>query len=114
MLLAAFVMVALTSASAAGNAPVLGPQIHKAHWIWLKGFEGKSDAKVYLREKFSLDFGPAAASLRVTCRGGYQIWINGVLAVERAAGGAEAKRAFDAMMTMKKIDAAAIDAARRG
>lgn len=31
-----------------------------------------------------------------------------------AAGGEEAKRAFDAMMTMKKIDVAAIDAARRG
>ena len=31
-----------------------------------------------------------------------------------AAGGAEAKRAFDAMMTMKKIDVAAIDTARRG
>lgn len=31
-----------------------------------------------------------------------------------AAGGAEAKRAFDAMMTMKKIDVVAIDAARRG
>jgi predicted 3-demethylubiquinone-9 3-methyltransferase (glyoxalase superfamily) len=31
-----------------------------------------------------------------------------------AAGGAEAKRAFDVMMTMKKIDVAAIDAARRG
>ena len=30
------------------------------------------------------------------------------------AGGAEAKRAFDAMMTMKKIDVARIDAARRG
>jgi len=30
------------------------------------------------------------------------------------AGGPEAKRAFDAMMTMKKIDVAAIDAARRG
>ena len=29
-----------------------------------------------------------------------------------SAGGAEAKRAFDAMMTMKKIDVAAIDAAR--
>ena len=31
-----------------------------------------------------------------------------------AAGGAEAKRAFEAMMTMKKIDVAKIEAARRG
>ncbi len=31
-----------------------------------------------------------------------------------AAGGDEAKRAFDAMMTMQKIDVAAIEAARRG
>ncbi len=31
-----------------------------------------------------------------------------------AKGGAEAERAFKAMMTMKKIDVAAIDAARRG
>jgi len=31
-----------------------------------------------------------------------------------AAGGDEAKRAFDAMMDMKKIDIAVIDAARRG
>jgi predicted 3-demethylubiquinone-9 3-methyltransferase (glyoxalase superfamily) len=31
-----------------------------------------------------------------------------------AAGGAEGKRAFDAMMTMRKIDVAKIDAARRG
>ncbi len=31
-----------------------------------------------------------------------------------AAGGAEAKRAFDAMMEMGKIDVAKIEAARRG
>ena len=31
-----------------------------------------------------------------------------------AAGGSQAKRAFDAMMTMKKIDVAKIEAARRG
>jgi predicted 3-demethylubiquinone-9 3-methyltransferase (glyoxalase superfamily) len=31
-----------------------------------------------------------------------------------SAGGAEAKRAFDVMMTMKKIDVAEIDKARRG
>ena len=31
-----------------------------------------------------------------------------------AAGGEEARRAFEAMMTMRKIDVTAIDAARRG
>ena len=37
-----------------------------------------------------------------------------VLSEAMAAGGAEAKRAFDAMMPMKKIDVAKIAAARRG
>lgn len=37
-----------------------------------------------------------------------------ILTEALAVGGAEAKRAFDAMMTMKKIDVAKIEAARRG
>ena len=37
-----------------------------------------------------------------------------VLTEALAAGGAEARRAFDAMMTMKKIDVATIESARRG
>ena len=37
-----------------------------------------------------------------------------VLTEALAVGGAEAKRAFDAMMTMKKIDVATIEKARRG
>src|SRR5687768_5300349 len=37
-----------------------------------------------------------------------------VLTEAMAAGGAEAKRAFEAMMDMKKIDVAKIKAARRG
>ena len=37
-----------------------------------------------------------------------------VLLEAMAAGGAEAKRAFDAMMKMQKIDVAKIEAARRG
>lgn len=37
-----------------------------------------------------------------------------VLTEAMAAGGEEAKRAFEAMLTMKKIDVATIEAARRG
>lgn len=37
-----------------------------------------------------------------------------VLTEALAAGGGEARRAFEAMMTMHKIDVAAIEAARRG
>jgi hypothetical protein len=40
--------------------------------------------------------------------------LTSVLTDALAAGGDEAKRAFDAMMGMKKIDVAAIKAARRG
>ena len=37
-----------------------------------------------------------------------------ILLASQQAGGEEARRAFEAMMTMTKIDVAAIDAARRG
>ncbi|NKL78501.1 VOC family protein [Rhizobium leguminosarum] len=37
-----------------------------------------------------------------------------VLSEALSAGGGQAKRAFDAMMTMRKIDIAVIEAARRG
>ena len=37
-----------------------------------------------------------------------------VLTGALAAGGAEARRAFEAMMLMKKIDIATLEAARRG
>jgi predicted 3-demethylubiquinone-9 3-methyltransferase (glyoxalase superfamily) len=37
-----------------------------------------------------------------------------VLTEAMAAGGEEARRAFEAMLTMRKIDVAAIEAARRG
>jgi predicted 3-demethylubiquinone-9 3-methyltransferase (glyoxalase superfamily) len=37
-----------------------------------------------------------------------------VLTEAMAAGGDEAKRVFEAMMSMRKIDVAAIEAARRG
>jgi len=37
-----------------------------------------------------------------------------VLTDTLAAGGDEARRAFEAMLTMQKIDVAAIEAARRG
>jgi len=37
-----------------------------------------------------------------------------VLTEALAAGGAEAKRPFEAMMPMKKIDVATVEAARQG
>jgi predicted 3-demethylubiquinone-9 3-methyltransferase (glyoxalase superfamily) len=49
--------------------------------------------------------GPLGISWQITPR---------VLTDAVAAGGDEAKRAFEAMMLMKRIDIAAIEAARRG
>jgi predicted 3-demethylubiquinone-9 3-methyltransferase (glyoxalase superfamily) len=57
------------------------------------------------RKRVRLVQGPLGLSWQITPR---------TLMDALSAGGAEAKRAFEAMMTMKKIDVAAIETARRG
>ena len=68
------------------------------YWNAIVGNGGKESACGWCKDRWGL-------SWQITPR---------VLTDALAAGGAEAKRAFDAMMTMKKIDVAKIDAARRG
>jgi predicted 3-demethylubiquinone-9 3-methyltransferase (glyoxalase superfamily) len=68
------------------------------YWNAIVGNGGKESACGWCKDRWGL-------SWQITPR---------VLIDAMAAGGAEAKRAFDAMMTMTKIDVAAIEAARRG
>jgi predicted 3-demethylubiquinone-9 3-methyltransferase (glyoxalase superfamily) len=68
------------------------------YWNAIVGNGGEESACGWCRDRWGL-------SWQITPR---------VLTQAMAAGGAEAKRAFSAMMTMKKIDVAAIEAARRG
>src|SRR3989344_5139819 len=68
------------------------------YWNAIVGNGGKESACGWCKDKWGV-------SWQITPR---------TLTEAMAAGGAEAKRAFDAMMTMKKIDVAAIDTARRG
>ena len=68
------------------------------YWNAIVGNDGKESECGWCKDKWGI-------SWQITPR---------VLTEAMAAGGAEAKRAFDAMMTMKKIDVAAIEAARRG
>jgi predicted 3-demethylubiquinone-9 3-methyltransferase (glyoxalase superfamily) len=68
------------------------------YWNAIVGNGGKESACGWCKDKWGI-------SWQITPR---------VLTEAMAAGGAEAKRAFDAMMNMKKIDVAAIKAARRG
>lgn len=68
------------------------------YWNAIVGNGGQESACGWCKDKWGL-------SWQITPR---------TLTEAMAAGGAEAKRAFDAMMTMRKIDVAAIDAARRG
>jgi predicted 3-demethylubiquinone-9 3-methyltransferase (glyoxalase superfamily) len=68
------------------------------YWKAIVGNGGKESACGWCKDRWGL-------SWQITPR---------TLTEALAAGGAEAKRAFLAMMTMRKIDVAAIDAARRG
>ncbi|QMV00888.1 VOC family protein [Devosia sp. D6-9] len=68
------------------------------YWNAIVGNGGEESACGWCKDKWGL-------SWQITPR---------TLSEAMIAGGDEAKRAFDAMMKMKKIDVAAIDAARRG
>ncbi len=68
------------------------------YWNAIVGNGGKESACGWCKDRWGV-------SWQITPR---------VLLEAMAAGGPEAKRAFDAMMDMGKIDVAAIEAARRG
>jgi predicted 3-demethylubiquinone-9 3-methyltransferase (glyoxalase superfamily) len=68
------------------------------YWNAIVGNGGAENACGWCKDKWGL-------SWQITPR---------VLSEAMAAGGEKAKRAFDAMITMKKIDVAAIEAAIRG
>ena len=68
------------------------------YWNAIVGNGGEESACGWCRDRWGL-------SWQITPR---------ALSEAMIAGGDEARRAFEAMMTMKKIDIAAIEAARRG
>ena len=68
------------------------------YWNAIVGNGGQESACGWCKDKWGV-------SWQITPR---------TLSEAMAAGGAEAKRAFEAMMEMRKIDVAKIDAARRG
>ncbi|MCW5965557.1 MAG: VOC family protein [Bryobacterales bacterium] len=68
------------------------------YWHAITGSGGKESACGWCKDRWGV-------SWQITPR---------VLIEALAAGGEEAKRAFEAMMTMGKIDVAAIEVARRG
>ena len=68
------------------------------YWNAIVGNGGEESACGWCRDKWGLNW-------QITPR---------VLTEAMAAGGEEASRAFEAMMAMRKIDVAAIEAARKG
>jgi len=77
------------------------------YWSAIVGNGGKESQCGWCKDRWGLSFEALfdACAWQITPR---------ALTDALAAGGGEAKRAFEAMMTMKKIDIAAIEAARRG
>ena len=73
-------------------------QVTDRYWNAIVNNSGQESACGWCKDRWGL-------SWQITPR---------VLTEAMAAGGGEAKRAFDAMMGMTKIDVAAIEAARRG
>lgn len=68
------------------------------YWNAIVGHGGQESACGWCKDKWGFNW-------QITPR---------TLLESQAAGGEEARRAFEAMMTMQKIDVAAIDAARKG
>ena len=83
---------------APGRLPVQAQGRHGAQRNQRPGNGGQESACGWCKDKWGI-------SWQITPR---------VLMEALTAGGDEAKRAFDAMMDMKKIDVATIEAARRG
>ena len=82
----------------AATFPTYNQEETDRYWNAIVGNGGKESACGWCKDKWGV-------SWQITPR---------VLIDALAVGGDEAKRAFDAMMTMQKIDVAAIEAARRG
>lgn len=68
------------------------------YWNAIVGHGGQESACGWCKDKWGFNW-------QITPR---------TLLESQAAGGEDARRAFEAMMTMQKIDVAAIDAARKG
>jgi hypothetical protein len=93
------------------------PRVQAQRGVFLPGRNGQSgrDGPLLERDRRQWRQGrPAAAGARTAGASPGRSITPRVLTDALAAGGAEAKRAFEAMMPMQKIDVATIDAARRG
>ena len=80
------------------GGPAFNQEETDRYWNAIVGNGGKESQCGWCKDRWGL-------SWQITPR---------VLTEALAAGGGEAKRAFEAMMPMKKIDIATIEAARRG